>query len=149
MHLVVLELTQEVVDFLCLGNEIGRTYERLPTECGWFAEMRQQILDIENATDIVDTVLIDGNARIIVLNDTFEYVGEGGVHVEHCHVLTTGHNLLGSLIAKSHDALQYVLFILDFILVGQFECLLQVIHTEHMTLLLHNLLSKNTRTNEY
>ena len=72
MHLVVLELTQEVVDFLCLGNEIGRTYERLPTECGWFAEMRQQVLDIEYAFDVIATAHIDRYAGIGIINNALQ-----------------------------------------------------------------------------
>ena len=62
MHLVLLELAQQVVNLLRLRNEIRRTDERLPAETAAFRQVGQQILDIQDATNVVAIVLIDGNA---------------------------------------------------------------------------------------
>ena len=76
MNLVLLELTQQVVNLLCLGYEVRRTNQRLPAEILGFVQMRQQVLDIKNTPDIIEAVLIDGNTRVVVLHNTFQHIGK-------------------------------------------------------------------------
>ena len=111
--------------------------------------MRQQVLDIQDASDIVDRTLIDGDTRIVVLNDALQHVWEAGAEVEVYHILTAGHHLLGSLVAETHDTLQHVLLFLQFLRVSQLKGLLQVVYTQHMVLLLHHLLCEDARTDKY
>ena len=107
--------------------------------------MGQQVLDIEDATDIVSRILIDGNTRVVVLHDALDDFGEGRPEVEVHDVLAAGHHLLGGLVAKADDALQHVLLFLQFLFVRQFQCLLQVVDAQDAALLLHHLLCQCSR----
>ena len=69
MNLVCLELTQQVVNLLRLRNEIGRPYECLPTEGVTLTDVRKQVLDIENTTNIVDATLIDRDTTVVILHN--------------------------------------------------------------------------------
>ena len=148
MHLVLLELAHQVVDFLGLRHEIRRTNQRLPAEGGGLREMWQQVLDIEDTAHVVDGILIDWNTRIVVLHDTLDHIRKLGAEVEVNDVLTTRHHLFGRLIAEAHDAFQHILLVLQFFLVGQFQSLFQVIHAQHVILLLDDFLRQNTRAQE-
>ena len=81
--------------------------------------MGQQVLNIQDATNVVAIILIDGNARIVVLNNALQHLLIGGLEVEVDHILTRGHNLLGSLIAKADNTLKDALLVLDIFLVGK------------------------------
>ena len=59
MHFVLLELSQEVVNLLCLRDKIRRTNQALPPEIHRFGQMRQQVFDIKDSADIILVVLID------------------------------------------------------------------------------------------
>ena len=150
MYLVVLKLAKQVVDFLRLGHEIGRAYEALPTERLLLVEMRQQVLDIEHASNIVGVVLIDGNAAVVVINDTFQHFVERALDVEVYHILPAGHDFLHRLVAKADDALQHALFLLDFLLVGEFKRLFQVVDAQHVVALpLHHLFGQHAAMHEH
>ena len=110
--------------------------------------MGQQVLDIEDAADIIDGVLIDGNTRVIVLDNALQHLGKAGAEVKVDNVLTARHNLLGRLVAEAHDALQHVLLVLQFLLVCQLQRLLQVVDTQDMALVLNDLAGKGARANQ-
>ena len=110
--------------------------------------MWQQVLNIQYSTDIVDAVLKDRNARIVIFNNALEHLSEWRLHVEHCHVLTARHNLLGCFVAKAHNTFKDILFLLNLLLISKFQCLFQVIHTKDAILLLHHLLSQDARTDK-
>ena len=118
VDVVLLEVAQEVVDHLGLGHEVGRTDETLPAKALGLGEMGQQVLDIEDATDVVLVVLIDGDARIVVVNDTLEHVLVAAVDREIDDILARGHDLLGRLVAEADDALEHALLVLDIVLVS-------------------------------
>gem|GEM_PF-5791859 len=149
MHLVFLELTQEIVYLLGLWHEIWRSYQTLPPERGWLSEMRKQILDIQDSSDIVRIILIDWNTTIVIFYDTFKYLRISTLNIQIHHILSARHHLLGSLVAKSDDSLQHTLLILDVILVGQLQGLFQVIDTQHMIFLLDHLFGKYPTLQEY
>ena len=110
--------------------------------------MGQQVLDIQDATDVVAVVLIDGDARIVVLDNALDDLRERHLEVEVDHILTRGHNLLGGLVAKAHNAFQHALLFLDVLLVGQLQSLLQVADAQHMVFLLHHLPRQHTRAQQ-
>ena len=139
MHLVLLELTKQIVDLLGLRNEIRGTDQRLPTEGIGFGEMRQQVLDIQDATDVVDRILIDGNAGVVVLNNALDDFMEFAFEIEVNDILTTGHHLLGRLIAKADNTFQHILLLFQVLLIGEFKSLFQIVNTQHMILRLHDL----------
>ena len=112
-------------------------------------KVRQQVLDIEDSADIVYRILIDRYARVIVLHNTFDDVGKRRAEVQVNHILTAGHNFLGCLVTKADDSLQHVLFILQLLLVGQLQRLLQVVNAEDMCLFLHHLLCQDSRADEH
>ena len=148
MHLILLELAQQVVDLLRLRHEIRRTDERLPAEISRLRQMRQQILDIKDATHVINGVLIDGDTGIVILNDALDDIGELASEIEIDNILTTRHHLLGSLVSEAHDALQHIFLFLQLVLVGQFERLFQIIDAEHVALLLHHLRSPDAGTDQ-
>ena len=101
--------------------------------------MWQQILDIEDTAHVVYRVLIDRDARIIILHDAFDDIRELALEVEVNDILPAGHHLLGRLVTKAHNTFQHVLLVLEFCLVGQFQCLFQVVHAQHMAFFLNDL----------
>ena len=143
MYLVLLEFTEQVVYLLRFRHEIGRTNQRLPAEVAGLPEVWQQVLDIEDASDIVAVVLIDGNTRVVVLDNTLQHLVERRLEVEVNDILAAGHNLLGCLVTKAHNTLQHALLVLDFLLVCQLKSLLQVIDAQEVVLLLHHLTSQD------
>ena len=81
MDFVFLEFAQQVVDFLRFGHKIGWANEALPAESCRLREVGQQIFDVENAADVVGIVLIDGNAAIVILDNTLQHFGEIAVNI--------------------------------------------------------------------
>ena len=134
MDLVLLKLAHEVVDLLGLRHEIRRTDKALPTEVGWLRQVRQQVLDVEHAAHVVLVFLIDGNATVVVLHNTFQHISKTATDVEVDDVLTTGHHLLCRLVAKPDDAFQHALLVFDVVFVGELQRLLHIIHAQHMPL---------------
>ena len=148
VDVVLLEVAQEVVDHLGLGHEVGRTDETLPAKALGLGEMGQQVLDIEDATDVVLVVLIDGDARIVVVNDTLEHVLVAAVDWEIDDILARGHDLLGRFVAEADDALEHALLVLDIVLVGELQRLLQLIDRELAALLLDHALGEGAAADE-
>ena len=149
VDLVLLKLAHEVVDLLGLRHEIRRTDKALPTKVGWLRQVRQQVLDVEHAAHVVLVFLIHGNATVVVLHNTFQHVSKTATDVEVDDVLTTGHHLLCRLVAKPDDAFQHALLVFDVVLVGELQRLLQIIHAQHMVLLLHHLLCQDATTQQH
>ena len=85
--------------------------------------------------------MIDGDAAIVILNDTFQHVGERTPDVQVDNILATCHNLLRGLITETDDALQHTPLLLYLFIVGQLQRLLQIIHTQYMTIRLQHPLS--------
>ena len=142
MHLVFLELPQEVIYLLRLRHKVWRPDKALPAEVGRLGKMRQKILDIEHAPDVVGIVLVNGNTAVIVVNDTAEHLVVSGADVQVHHVLPAGHHLLGCLVAKADDALQHALLVFYLILVRQFQRMLQLAYAQLVIILQRHLLGQ-------
>ena len=111
--------------------------------------MGEQVLDIQDTTDIINRALIDGDTRIVVLNDTLQHIRECRTEVKIDHILATGHHFLSRLVAEADDAFKHILLLTQLILVSQFKCLLQIVYTQHMVLFLHHLLGQDTGTDKH
>ena len=105
MYLVGLELMQQVIYLLCLGDEICRSYQTLPTEIIGFADMWQQVFDISDASYIVNVVFIYRYSAVVVVDDALQDFLEGGVDVYIYDVLSVGHDLTHHLVRESYDTL--------------------------------------------
>ena len=100
--------------------------------------MREQVLDIEHTPDVVYISLIHWDAAVVVLHHTVEHRIEIVLDIQVDNILPWSHDFLCRLITKPDDALQHALLVLDLLLIGEFECLLQVVDAEHMVFLLHD-----------
>ena len=140
VHLVLLEFAQQVVNLLRLRHEIRRTNQRLPFEVVTLRQVGQQVLDIQNASDIVLRVLIDGNTRVVIVHHALQHLFVGRRRIQVNHILTTRHHLLHRFVAKAHNTLQYLLLLLDILGVRQLQRLLQLVHAQRLVLLHHHLL---------
>ena len=134
MHLVPLEVAQEIVNHLGLRHEIGGADQTLPAEVGRFAQMGQKVFDVQHALDIVLRALIDGDAAIIILDDTLQHLGKGSPYVQVNNVHSAGHHLACHLAAEAYDTLQHAAFLGNVLLVGEFHSLLQIVHREALRL---------------
>ena len=110
--------------------------------------MGQQVLNVQDAPDIVTVILIDGDTRVVVLDDALQHLLIGSLEIKVYHILPRGHHLLGRLIAKAYDALQHALLLLDVLLVGQLKGLLQVVNAQHAVFLLHHFLRQTSRRHD-
>ena len=106
--------------------------------------MGQQVLDIQDTADIVRIVLINRYTTVIVLYNTLQHLSIGALNIQVYNVLAAGHHLLGSFVAKTDNALKHALLVFDIVLVGEFQSLFQLIHTQHMIFFLHHLLGKHS-----
>ena len=136
VDLAGLEVAQEVVNLLGLGNEEGGTDEGLPTETVALGQMGKKVLDVEDALDVVDGARIDGDARIDVLGHAGEDLLVAVTDVERHHVETRGHDVLGGLVAEADDAFEQLLLVGELGLVGELKGLLQLVDREVVALLL-------------
>ena len=139
MHLILLELTQQVINLFCLRYEVWRTDKALPSEVDRLREMRQQVFDIQYATNIVLIILINRDSRVVIVNDALQNILVRAPYIQVNDILPGGHNLLCRLITEAYNALQHALLILDVSTIGEFQGLLQVIDGELVRLLLYNL----------
>ena len=130
VHLVLLEIAQKVVYHLRLGHKESRTDERLPAEVGRLGEMRQEILDVKHALDMVLSALIDGYAGIVVLHDTLQHLGERRLELDVNHVHTRRHHLLAHLPTEAYDTLEHLGLCSNVLRVGELHGLLEVVHRE-------------------
>jgi len=127
VYFVLLEIAQQVVYHLGLGDEVWCANKGLPAEIGWFLKMREQVLDVQDSLDIVLVTAIYGYAAVVVFYDALDNLGECSPDVEVHHVHTGRHDLARHLAAKAYDALQHLALLCDVFLVGELHCLLQVI----------------------
>ena len=130
MHLVTLELPEQVINLLGLGHEIRRTYQALPSEVLWLRQIRQQIFDIKHTTDIILIILIDGNTTVAVVNNEFQHIFIRAANINVSNILAGRHHLFSGLVAKTDNALEHALFVLDVVLIGQFKSLLQIVNAQ-------------------
>ena len=148
VHLVGLEITQKAVNHLCFGHKIGRTDEALPSEVGWLAQMRQQVLDVKHTLDVVLRSLINRNAAVVVLHNAIKHLGERSLHVEVHNINTRSHDFTRHLSTKADDALQHAALLRNVLLVGQFHGFLQVVHGEALCLVCMDALHHHLETDE-
>ncbi len=104
---MLLELAEEVVDALVLGDEIGLSQHAVHREgprSGPRHEL-QEVLRIQDADDVVDALPIDGDPRVTRSED----FGEDGVEVVaqlHAdHVYPGHHDFADDLVREIDDAL--------------------------------------------
>src|SRR3712207_7239220 len=81
--------------------------------------MRQQILYVKNASDIILIFLKHGNTTIIVLNNAIQNFYKITLYIKIYYILTAGHHLFCRFIAKSDNAFQHALLILNGIFISQ------------------------------
>jgi len=127
VYLVLLEIAQQVVYHLSLGDKVWCAHQGLPAEIGWFLKMREQVLDVQDSLDIVLVTAIYGYAAVVVFYDTLYDLRKGCAYVQVNDIHTGGHDLARHLAAKAYDALQHLALLCDVFLVGELHCLLQVI----------------------
>ena len=144
-----LKFPQEVIDFLCLGHEIRWPYQVLPSERSRFPDKGQKVLDIEHATDIVAISLVYRNTAVVVLYHTVDDRIEIILDIQVHNILSGSHDFLHRLVAETNDALKHALLILNFLLVGEFKSLFEVVDTKHVVLFLHYLLRKGPCAHEH
>lgn len=138
VYFVLLEIAQQVVYHLGLGDEIWCADQGLPAEIGWFLEVREQVLDIEDSLDIVFVTAIYGYAAVVVLDYALYDLGEGCTDVEVHDVYAGCHDLACHLAAKAYDALEHLALLCNVFLVGELHCLLQVIDGKGFGVVLYN-----------
>ena len=63
VHFVGSELFEEVFDLLRFRNEVGGADQFLPVEVLRIADVEQEVLGVQNASDVVVRLFIDGDAR--------------------------------------------------------------------------------------
>ena len=148
VYLVLLEITQQVVYHLGLGDEIWCADKGLPAEIGWFLEVWEQVLDIENSLDIVFVTAIYGYAAVVVLDYALYDLGEGCTDVEVHDVHTGRHDLACHLASEAYDALQHLALLCDVFLVGELHCLLQVIDGKGFGIVLYNAVGEGLAHHE-
>ena len=110
MDFVGLEVTQKLVYHLCLGHEIGRTNQGLPTEIVAFGQVRQQVLNIKDALDVVPRLTIHGDTRIDILHDALQHVLERRMQLQVHHIQPRSHDFLGCFLTKADDSFQDFVF---------------------------------------
>ena len=111
--------------------------------------MRKQILDIQDAANIVGIILINRNTTVIIFHDTFQNLRISTVNIQIYYILSARHYLFGSLITKADNTLQHALFVLDIILVSQLQSLFQIINTQDVIFLLHYFFGKHSTFQEH
>ena len=148
VYFVRLEVAQKVVHHLRFRHEVGGTNQRLPPESLRLAQMRQEVLDVEHAFDVILRVLIDGDAAVVVCHDASQHVVERSLDVEIHNIDAARHYLFRHLAAEANDALQHAGFLGDVLLVGQLHSLLQVIHGEHLGLVTDETLRDDFASDE-
>ena len=149
VYLVLLKVAKQVVYHLGLGDEIRGTDKGLPTEVGGLAEVRKQVLDVEDALDIVFVFAVDGDAAVVVVHDALEDLGEGGLDVEVYDVYAGGHDFACHLAAKADDALKHLAFLGYVLLVGEFHGFLEVVDGEGLGLVLDDAVGEGLAHHEY
>lgn len=128
---LLLEVHQDVVDLAVLGNEQRSAQERLPGEVR-LAQVPQQVLDVEDADDVVRVLVVNGDAGVALFDDlAFQTVEGAGVRQGE-HFGAGGHHGAGFGLAEGYDAFQDALFpvFVQFAAGGHFECLGEVVHRE-------------------
>ncbi len=107
VHLVRLEVAQQVIDLLMLRHEIGLADQLLPSELVAVVDVGQQILDIKRTPDVVDILLEDRNARKSRRDDRpldfLVIVGQ----LDGCDVHAGLHDLLHLGVDEIHDPRQH------------------------------------------
>ena len=134
VHLVCLEIAQQVVNHLGFRYEVRRADKTLPTEIGRLAQVRQEVLDVEHALDVVLRTLIDWYAAIVVLDDRAEHLGIRRTDIETYDVHAARHNLARRLSPEADNTLQHTALLGNILLVGQFHCLLQIVNSQALRL---------------
>ena len=111
--------------------------------------MRQKILDVKDASDVVLVVLIDGDSRIVVFNNALQHILVRAADVQVNEVLSRGHHFLGSLIAKTDNSLKHTLLVLYIAFIGQLQGLLKIVNRQLAVLLLNHFFGKGTALQQY
>ena len=82
-------------------------------------EVRQQVLGVEHADDVVDVLLVDRDARVALAHDGLDDLAQRGVDLERDHVHARDHDLVGALLAELEHAADHLLLLgLDGALLG-------------------------------
>ena len=107
LHLAALEFLQELGHALGLGHEHRRTHEardRLPVRVRFGDE--DQVLDEDDALDVVEILVEDRDARILLLAEERPQLAESRIRRDGNDVWTRRHDLAHEGVAEIDDRLQ-------------------------------------------
>ena len=142
MHFFHAEVLQQVVEHARLGHKVGGTHQRLPLE-GIVAvtDVGQQVLGIQDALNVVRSLLIDRHARITrvdhLAHDLVERVFLVNVH----HVNAGTHDIAHRLVTERENALEQFLLV-RVIHLTDFQSARQVIDRQFFGLTRHYLVNQ-------
>ena len=112
VHFLHAEVFKQVVQHARLGDKIGGAYQRLPLESlVSIAYVRQQVLGIEDALDVIGSFLIDRHARIACVNDLAHHLVEVFILVDIHHIDTRSHDITHRLISEREYAFKQFLVV--------------------------------------
>ena len=104
MHLVALHLPQQVRDLLRLGHELRRAQVRSNLDVLLATrEPPEEILDVEDADDVVGRTLVDRDPRVAHLRDALEHLAGSGIDVDPDDVGPRDHDLAHRFLREAED----------------------------------------------
>ena len=72
--------------------------------------MVKQVLDMQDADDVVDIVLKDRDSRVFFMNGHIEDLVESGIDIERNNIGPMGHDFGDRLVVEFEDILDHLLF---------------------------------------
>ncbi len=104
VNLPPLELAQQRMEFLHLGDDVGRTHEILPhRRLSPLGHRAEQLLEMEDTDDVVPLALVDGNPGPAVTAIPGDQLLVGQIPRDHEDVGQRSHDLPGAPIGHFED----------------------------------------------
>ena len=111
MNLILLKITQQVVNLLMLGDKVYLAQKLLPAPLVAVVDVWQQIFYIECALDIIQILVIDRNTRVARLDDDLLDLLERSLDIQRGDVNSGAHNLLHLGIDEVDDTRQHLMLL--------------------------------------
>ena len=105
VYLILLEITQKVINHLCFRYKIWGTNEALPLERCRFLKMRQEVFNIKHTLNVVCGTLVNRDTAIVILYDTLYHLWERSLDIKVYHIHTRSHHLSGHLTTETYNTL--------------------------------------------
>ena len=93
--------------------------------------------------------MIYRDAAVVVFHDALQYIGITALYIDGDNVLPDCHYFLDRLVSEAYYSLKHALLVLYVFGICQLKRLFQFVDTEHVVLLLHNLLRKHAAAQKY